>query len=110
MTATELRIGNVVYLNGKRLTINGNDLSYLDNVEYLDAKYDVLSPVNIWQSEVDNCLTHKDVEIAYCGDDFVMDVMTLRYKRKVYWKIKYLHEFQNLHFFLTKQELTFKTK
>lgn len=53
------------------------------------------------------CL-HKDINVGYNGDDFINNQMSFLYKKKVWFKIHYVHELQNLYFALTKQELTIK--
>jgi hypothetical protein len=51
---------------------------------------------------------HKDINVGYNGDDFINNQISLLYKKKVWFKIHYVHSLQNLYFALTGEELTIK--
>ena len=53
------------------------------------------------------CL-HKDINVGYNGDDFINNQISFLYKKKVWFKIHYVHSLQNLYFALTGEELTIK--
>lgn len=132
--ARELRIGNKVINNHTNTiytvkSINVTDIGYsgflnghiwpLESVDGqpLDAYgigFGVLDPIPLTQEILEkwcyfiyngNILKLNDFEIGYENDDFVYNQFSVRYKKLIILKVKYLHQLQNLIYALTGEEL-----
>lgn len=115
--ARELRIGNIVYFNNyEQLDID--QIKTLTFIDFEQICYDKhanrFSPIQLTQEILEkwcyfiyngNILKLNDFEIGYENDDFVYNQFSVRYKKLIILKVKYLHQLQNLIYALTGEEL-----
>jgi hypothetical protein len=104
MKAEELRIGNYYYWISE-------DKEYLFEVEpkdFYNNNYKNFYPIVLTNEWLLKLGFIKDkIDNTFYKDDF--DILLpnfLRYKQAQIYKIKHVHELQNLYFALTQQELT----
>jgi len=129
MDSKELRIGNYVeykhlkngvfygYDTVTNIDLNGISISCC---KYTAMTIDSIKPIPLTEEwlvkfglqhksfSFDHERLHKDIGVGYNGDDFINNEMSLLYKKKVFFKIQYVHQLQNLYFALTNEELTIK--
>jgi hypothetical protein len=96
MEATELRIGNLVSLNGKEFKVTLQSLYEGANLDFKPLKLTENRP-NHFQKDEYTMNTHIFWD---CNGMFIDD------KNGVY--VKYVHQLQNLYFALQQKELTTK--
>lgn len=119
--ANELRIGNWVNFdthNGvmpmRIESIRKEAISACFEVSYFDDEK--TSPIPLTPEVLEKCgfdyteSLHRlgELEIGYDNEDFMLMQYSLRYKKAIILKVKYLHQLQNLYFALTGEELTVK--
>jgi hypothetical protein len=134
MKAEELRIGNFILDNeaeptkkiywrveqinqyrigDKRIGVlfrGGSCWTVMDCIEPIPLTEEWLLKfglIELYWSE-DNSNLNKDIQVGYFNNDFINEEITLRYKKKVDFKIRYVHQLQNLYFALTGTELELK--
>lgn len=119
--STELRIGNFIDSNlhqegssewGNYYKVDLILLEIFDRVETdgidLDEEWLLkFGLIELYWSE-DNSNLNRDIQVGYFNNDFINEEITLRYKKKVDFKIRYVHQLQNLYFALTGTELELK--
>ena len=108
MKANELRIGNWVIdifdiKNPIERQIDLDDLSMFKNYTQHPLPFNPIPITEEWVSK--SIVASKGVfNIALADDDFVNNCYSIRYER-IYVKIKYVHQLQNLYFALIGEEL-----
>ena len=116
MEAKELRIGNWVNDVGDGCIIteiqDGDDIDFAKDYNPIPLTEEWLIKFGLQHKSFsfDHERLHKDIGVGYNGDDFINNEMSLLYKKKVLFKIQYVHQLQNLYFALTNEELTIKEK
>lgn len=115
MRAREVRIGNL-FFNEKNEVEAVTEIMCYTKKGMLNGVYLDFYPIRLTDDRLKKCgfkiinslLTLGNFEIGLDADDFVKQQMTVRFKRVIYIKIKYIHELQNLYFALEKKELKYE--
>lgn len=110
--SNELRIGNWV----KNVYPYHQNPYQIDAYHIHEAECDkiVFNPIPLTPEVLEKCgfdyteSLHRlgELEIGYDNEDFMLMQYSLRYKKAIILKVKYLHQLQNLYFALTGEELT----
>jgi len=105
----ELRFGNYYfYITGEIIKVDKKHFNYIDKfckfANPIELTPEILEK---WCGFIynDNILELNDFEIGYENDDFVYNQFSVRYKKLIILKVKYLHQLQNLIYVLTGEEL-----
>lgn len=115
MEATELRIGNLVSLNGKEHKVSAQCL-YEGTNEYFEPipLTEELMLSKFGAKKTRNGFLYKDIYVQHIQQDiwYTFRIRNLWGDRikQFYADIKFLHQWQNLYFALEEKELIFKNQ
>ena len=131
MKAEELRIGNIlqyrddervkVHLRGTPFVVSADDILFLSEQESQGNIVDYVEPINITKELLFKCgFKHHNTDECfkeYKSESMIIEhneylnefnLMYELYNEVKYSELNYVHDIQNLHYILTKEELKIK--
>jgi len=116
MKASELRIGNIIYRNVYDIDSDGNKdpdgnaevIVTPEILSHISSGSNDYFPIPVTEERMnafEGMIKKYDVPLGFKGDDFVKNQYSMLFNGKLY-KIRYVHELQNIYFEITGKELS----